>query len=129
MVLETYFSGSIYGAVSNSHRDGPSEPGILVNVVTFESYATSWRVHAKVATLIWMGHGFGLRRAQLLTLNPKPFHIYTPNPWYFGALNPTALQPVPSRFSGYDHDPDMCVIYGPAQFEQGFGIVLELMRN
>ena len=25
-----------------------------------------------------MGHGFGLRYAQLLTLNPKPFHIYTP---------------------------------------------------
>ena len=30
----------------------------------------------KVATLSLMGHGFGLRRAQFLTLNPKPFHIY-----------------------------------------------------
>ena len=35
---------------------------------------------SKVATLTWMRHGFGLCRAQLLTLNPKPFHIYTPKP-------------------------------------------------
>ena len=51
---------------------GPPEPGILVSVVTFESYATSWRVQS--------GDTHGLRRAQLLTLNPKPFHIYTPKP-------------------------------------------------
>ena len=54
------------------------EPGILVSVVTFE--AMQLRGVSKVATVTWIGHGFGLRRAQLLTLNPKPFHIYTPKP-------------------------------------------------
>ena len=63
---------------ANSHRDGPPEPGILVSVVTFE--AMQLRGMSKVVTLSWIGHGFGLRRAQLLTLNPKPFHIYTPKP-------------------------------------------------
>ena len=58
---------------ANSHRDWPPEPGILVSVVTFE--AMQLPGVSKVATLTWMGHGFGLRRAQLLTLNPKPFHI------------------------------------------------------
>ena len=52
---------------------GPPEPGILVSVVTFE--AMQLRGVSKVATL-----GFGLCRAQLLTLNHKPFHIYTPKP-------------------------------------------------
>ena len=47
-----------------------------MSVVAFE--AMQLRGVSKVATLAWMGHGFGLRRAQLLTLNPKPFHIYTP---------------------------------------------------
>ena len=65
---------------ANSHRDGPPEPGILVSVVTFE--AMQLRGMSKVVTLTWIGHGFGLRRAQLLTLNPfisihlnpKPHH-------------------------------------------------------
>ena len=35
---------------------------------------------SKVATLTWMGYGFGPRRAQLLNLNFTPFHIYTPKP-------------------------------------------------
>ena len=68
----------IYLKSANSHRDGPPEPGILVSVVTFE--AMQLRGMSKVVTLTWIGHGFGLRRAQLLTLNPKPFHIYTPKP-------------------------------------------------
>ena len=51
---------------------GP-EPGILVSVVTFE--AMQLRGVSKVATLTWIGHGFGLRRAQLLTLNTKSVHI------------------------------------------------------
>ena len=50
----------------NSHRDGPPEPAIFVSVVAFE--AKQPRGVSKVATLTWMGHGFGLRRAQLLTL-------------------------------------------------------------
>ena len=45
--------------------------GILVSVVTFE--AMQLRGVSKVKTLAWLGHGFGLCRAQLL--NPKPFHI------------------------------------------------------
>ena len=49
-------------------------PEILVNVVTFE--AMQLPGVSKVATRTWMGHGFGLHRAQLLTLNPKPFHIF-----------------------------------------------------
>ena len=75
-------------------------PEILVRVVTFlhhkcqqsqESAPRTWdpreccdfeamqvRGVSKVATLTWMGHGFGLRRAQLLTLDSKPFHTYTP---------------------------------------------------
>ena len=57
---------------------GPPEPGILVSVVTFE--ATQLRGVFKVATLSWLGHGFGLCYAQLLTLNPKPVQIYTPEP-------------------------------------------------
>ena len=52
---------------------GPPEPGILVSIVTSE--ATQLRGVSKVATL-----GFGLCRAQLLTLTPKPFHIYTRKP-------------------------------------------------
>ena len=55
---------------------GPPEPGILVSVVTFE--AMQFVGVSKLSTLTWMGHGFGLRRAQLLTLNPKPFHTYSP---------------------------------------------------
>ena len=51
-----------------SHRDGPPQPRILVSVVAFE--AMQLRGVSKVATLTWMNHGFGLRRAQLLTLNP-----------------------------------------------------------
>ena len=39
---------------------GPPEPGILVSVVTFEALGP--RGVSKVATLTWMGHGFGLRR-------------------------------------------------------------------
>ena len=54
------------------------EPGILVSVVTFE--ATQLCGVFKVATLSWLGHGFGLCSAQLLTLNPKPVQIYTPEP-------------------------------------------------
>ena len=46
---------------------------ILVSVVTFE--AMQLRGVSKVATLTWIGHGFGLRRAQLLTLNTKSVHI------------------------------------------------------
>ena len=42
---------------ANSHRDGPPEPGILVSVVTFE--AMQLRGVSKVATLTWIGHGFG----------------------------------------------------------------------
>ena len=49
---------------TNSHRDGPPNPGI----VTCE--AMQLRGVSKVSTLTWMGHDFGLRRAQLLTLNP-----------------------------------------------------------
>ena len=48
---------------------GPPEPGILVSVVTFEAMQ-----------LRGVSKGFGLCRAQLLTLNPKLFHIYTPKP-------------------------------------------------
>ena len=44
----------------------PPEPAIFVSVVAFE--AMQLRGVSKVATLTWMGHGFGLRRAQLLTL-------------------------------------------------------------
>ena len=47
--------------------------------VTFK--AVQLRGVPKVATLTWMGHGLGLRRAQLLTVNPKPFHIYTYKPY------------------------------------------------
>ena len=68
----------VYLKSANRHRDGPPEPGIPVSVVTFE--ARRLRGVSKVATLTWMGHGFGLHRAQLLILNPKPFHIYTPKP-------------------------------------------------
>ena len=60
---------------ANGHRDGPLEPATLVSVVDFE--AMQLRGVSKLATLTWMGHGFRLRRAQLLTLNPKPFHIHT----------------------------------------------------
>ena len=63
---------------ANSDRDKPPEPAILVSVVAFE--AMQLRGVSKVASLTCMGHGFGLRRAQLLTLNPKPFYIYTPKP-------------------------------------------------
>ena len=66
---------------ANSHRDGPPEPAIFVSVVAFE--AMQLRGVSKVAALTWMGHGFGLRRAQLLTLNPNPFisiHISPNNP-------------------------------------------------
>ena len=52
---------------ANSHRDGPPEPAIFVSVVAFE--AMQLRGVSKVATLTWKIHGFGLRRAQLLTLN------------------------------------------------------------
>ena len=58
---------------ANGHRDGPPEPGILVSVVTVE--AMQLRGVSKMATLSWTGHGFGLRCAQLLTLNPKSVHI------------------------------------------------------
>ena len=63
---------------ANSHRDWPPEPAIFVSEVPFE--AMQLRGVSKVATLTWMGHGFGLRRAHLLTLNPKPFHTSTPKP-------------------------------------------------
>ena len=53
----------------------PPEPAIFVSVVAVE--AMQIRGVPKVTPLTWMGHGFGLRRAQLLTLNPQPFHIYT----------------------------------------------------
>ena len=49
-----------------------------MSVVTFE--AMQLRGVSKVATLTWIGHGFGPRCAQLLTLNPKPVHIYAPKP-------------------------------------------------
>ena len=42
---------------ANSHRNGPPEPGILVSVVTCE--AMQLRGVSKVATLTWMGNGFG----------------------------------------------------------------------
>ena len=42
--------------------------------------AVAFEVLQQVATLTWMGHGFGLRRAQLLALNPKRLHIYAPKP-------------------------------------------------
>ena len=48
---------------------GSPSPRILVSVVAFE--AMQLRV-SKVATLTWMGHGFGLRRAQLRTLSLNP---------------------------------------------------------
>ena len=35
---------------------------------------------SNAATLSWTGQGFGPRCAQLLTLNPKPVHIYAPKP-------------------------------------------------
>ena len=60
---------------------GPLEPGILVSVVTFE--ATQLRGVFKVATLSWLGHGFGLCCAQLLILNPE-----LPNPFRSIHLNP-----------------------------------------
>ena len=62
----------------NSHMEGPSEPAILVSVVTFE--AVQLRGVSKLATLTWAGHGFGLRRTHMLTLNLKPFHINKPKP-------------------------------------------------
>ena len=49
-----------------------------MSIETFESI--QFRGVSKVATLAWIDHGFGLRRAQLLTLNPKSVHIYTPKP-------------------------------------------------
>ena len=52
--------------------------GDLVSVVTLE--AMQLRGVPNAATLSWTGHGFGPRCAQLLTLNPKPIHIYAPRP-------------------------------------------------
>ena len=46
---------------------------ILGSVVTFE--AMQLRGVSKVATLTWMGHSFGLRRAQLQT--PHNSYLYT----------------------------------------------------
>ena len=54
---------------------GPPEPGILVSVVTFE--AMQLRCVSKVATLTWIGHGFGPRRTQLLTQPETLSHLYT----------------------------------------------------
>ena len=47
-----------------------------MSIVTFEAM----QLHGvtKVAKLTWIGHGFGLRRAQLLTLNRKTLsYLYT----------------------------------------------------
>ena len=63
---------------SQQSQGWPPEPAIFVSVVALE--AMQLRGVSKVATLAWMGHGFGLRRAQLLTLNPKSFHIYALRP-------------------------------------------------
>ena len=49
-----------------------SQGPVLMSVVTFEVMAfPNWRHSPGWAT------GFGLRRAQLLTLNPTPFHFST----------------------------------------------------
>ena len=62
----------------SQQSQGWAEPGILVSVVTVE--AMQLRGVPNAATLSWTGHGFGPRCAQLLTLNPKPIHIYAPRP-------------------------------------------------
>ena len=71
--LSVWRAVTLVSKVPNSHRDGPPEPGILLSVLTLE--AMQLLGVSKVATLAWMGYGFGLRRAELLTLNPEPFHI------------------------------------------------------
>ena len=66
------------------------KPEILVRVALLSQkcqQSQGWAPRAvqlrgvpNAATLSWTGHGFGPRCAQLLTLNPKPIHIYAPKP-------------------------------------------------
>ena len=90
-------------------------PEILVSVVTVVSKvatvpgmgdlreccgAMQLRGMSKVVTLTFTGLGFGLCRAQLVTLSPKPFHIYTLKPYTTppptGGVRVQTLNPKPN---------------------------------
>ena len=60
------------------------------------SEAMQLRGVSKVATLTWIGHDFDLRRAPLLTLNPKPT-THTTGGAGVQTLNPT---PTPRNREG-----------------------------